>query len=84
MLVRTSLDNGHSHTILLPPRAPAERSVFYTNEGGENLHTHALFYGGDASPGLLTTEVAGWVDGVIIPDNPTADNPHTHIVEVLV
>jgi hypothetical protein len=69
--------------VLLPEDPPAERGVFWTDEGGEDLHTHAVFYGGGVGRGLVQTEDAGWDAGVVIPENPPASAPHSHVVEVL-
>lgn len=83
MLIRTALENGHSHVVELPDRPPSEPSVYWTDEGGENEHTHAVVYGG-SSRGLIETEVSGHDTSVFSRDRTRLDkgNPDEGFVEL--
>ena len=61
-MVRTSTNNRHSHILKLPDVPPAERAVFFTEEGSDGSPGHAFFWGGgaaDAQFGLKSVESAG-------------------------
>lgn len=66
MLVRVELAEGHSHTVELPDRPPAEESVFWTSEGSDGSPPHAVIWGGSRRFGRLLTELAGH-DNTFVP-----------------